>query len=55
MATGKVYRLEFFAEGEWRVYGTYSEKFIQQLIAGACELATSGYEPYRSIRVSEVE
>jgi hypothetical protein len=55
MAQGKTYKLEYLEGDEWRAWGIYPEKFINQLMAGICELYKRGYMPYASIRVTEVE
>ena len=55
MASGKTYKLEYLKDGQWLTWGVYPEKFINQMVAGVCDLHKRGYEPYESIRVREAE
>ena len=55
MAEGKVFRLEYLKDGEWKNYGIYPEKFINQLAAAICDLYKTGYRPYESIRITEAK
>ena len=51
----KVWILEKKIEDEWYLEGTYSERFIPQMAAAYGELARSGLEPYKDIRIRVVD
>ena len=51
----KKWKLEVKAHDEWRMEGLYSERFIPQLVAAACDQSKRGFIPYQTMRVVEVE
>lgn len=53
MATKK-YKLERKVNGEWCMYGMYTEPFLPQLIQAAMQLGQAGYKMYGSLRVVEI-
>lgn len=52
---GKRWRLEKNIDGKWYLEGTYGENFIPQMGAAYANLARQGFEPYKEIRIVEVE
>lgn len=50
----KMYRLEKLVDGAWRMEGTYSEPFINQLASAIGELYLRGFRMYKTMRLVEV-
>ena len=50
----KKWKLERLVDGEWCFYGMYTANFIAQLAAAVEELVKSGFEVYKTIRITEV-
>ena len=50
----KLYRLEKLIDGDWKMQGTYSEKFISQMASAVGDLYLQGFRMYRTMRILEV-
>lgn len=48
------WRLDWFVDGEWKMYGMFGANFINQLAASVEYLVKQGYEVYKTIKIVEV-
>lgn len=50
----KKYRLETLVDGQWRMHGLYTGKFISQMAQAVSDLRAKGFEMYKTMRLVEV-